>query len=655
MPYLDQGEFYSEFGNYHVEMTLPSAYQVASTGSLKNKTTNSASQTLVYEQNDIHDFAWFADKEFEVLHDTLQLASKTIDVYAYYNKANKKEWANSLSYIKSAITTKSNWLGEYPYNTVSVVEKAGEPDDGGMEYPTITLVSKTSNEKTLDFLINHEVGHNWFYGILASNERKYPWMDEGMNSYYDMRYTKQKYGHSSPDLMEVDNSFLNKRNPDDWQHTLLQTVIGIKKDQPIATGSEQFSSYNYGLIAYNKTAEWMELLEQELGSAMFDASMQQYFERFKFKHPYPADFKAVAEEVSGRNLDAIFALLYQKGNLQKPLKKDIKFSSFFNLKNTDKHHYISVAPAVGYNLYDKFMIGALLHNYSLPFNKFQFFVAPLYATGSKEINGIASAGYTWYPGSNGQKATLSLSAAKFTGDNFKDSTGTKNNQPFTKLVPSFKFTFANKDARSTLTSFVQWKTFFIEETGLQFARDTNLNIDIISYPKESRTLNQFQFVLSDSRVLYPFDIAVQLEQGKGFVRTNVTGNYFFNYAKGGGLNVRLFAGKFFYTGDQDFLSQFRTERYHLNMTGAKGNEDYTYSNYFVGRNEFEGFSNQQIMVRDGAFKVRTDLLSSKIGKTDNWLGALNFTSIIKKFRHSGISFPGFCISANVCKYFQGNF
>jgi hypothetical protein len=338
----------------------------------------------------------------------------------------------------------------------------------------------------------------------------------------------------------------------------------------------------------------------------------------------------VAEEVSGRNLDAIFALLYQKGNLQKPLKKDIKFSSFFNLKNTDKHHYISVAPAVGYNLYDKFMIGALLHNYSLPFNKFQFFVAPLYATGSKEINGIASAGYTWYPGSNGQKATLSLSAAKFTGDNFKDSTGTKNNQPFTKLVPSFKFTFANKDARSTLTSFVQWKTFFIEETGLQFARDTNLNIDIISYPKESRTLNQFQFVLSDSRVLYPFDVAVQLEQGKGFVRTNVTGNYFFNYAKGGGLNVRLFAGKFFYTGDQDFLSQFRTERYHLNMTGAKGNEDYTYSNYFVGRNEFEGFSNQQIMVRDGAFKVRTDLLSSKIGKTDNWLGALNFTSSIPK-------------------------
>ena len=630
MPYLDQGEFYSEFGNYDVEITLPSAYTVASTGTLKNSSEKDNTKTLVYEQDNIHDFAWFADKEFEVLHDTLKLASKTIDVFAYYNKANKKDWARSLSYIKSAIITKSKWLGEYPYATVCVVEKAGAPDAGGMEYPTITLVSNNGNEKMLDFLINHEVGHNWFYGILASNERQHPWMDEGMNSFYDMRYSQLQYGTNSTDPLETNSAFLQKRNPEDWPHTLLQTIIGIKKDQPIATGSEQFSTYNYGLVAYTKAAEWMQMLEQELGKTLFDTTMQQYYQRFKFRHPNPADFKAVAEEVSGKNLDALFGLLYTKGALQKPVKKDVRFSSFFNLKDTDKHQYISLAPAVGFNFYDKFMIGALVHNYSLPFNKFQFFVAPLYATGSKELNGLARAGYTWYQGSNGQKATLSLAAAKFTGDNFKDSTGKKNSQPFTKLVPSFKFTFANKDARSTLSKFIQWKTFFIQETGLLFTRDTSSGTDIISYPKENRTLNQLQFVMADSRALYPYNFAVQVEQGKGFVRANFTGNYFFNYAKGGGLDVRLFAGKFFYTGNQDFISRFRTERYHLNMTGPKGNEDYTYSNYFVGRNEFEGFFNQQIMIRDGAFKVRTDLLSNKIGKTDNWLGALNFTSSIPK-------------------------
>ena len=630
MPYLDQGEFYSEFGNYEVAITLPSEYKVASTGKLKSSTEKDNTQTLVYEQENIHDFAWFADKEFEVLHDTLKLASKTIDVYAYYNKANKENWTKSLSYIKSAIITKSKWVGEYPYATVSVVEKAGAPDAGGMEYPTITLVSNNGNEKMLDYLINHEVGHNWFYGILASNERQHPWMDEGMNSFYDMRYSQLQYGNNSTDPLETNSAFFEKRNPEDWPHTLLQTIIGISKDQPIATGSEQFSTYNYGLVAYNKAAEWIQLLERELGKALFDTMMQQYYERFKFKHPHPADFKAVAEEVSGKNLDALFSLLYSKGSIQQPVKKDVRLSSFYNLKDTDKHHTISLAPAVGFNFYDKFMIGALVHNYSLPFNKFQFFVAPLYATGSKQLNGLARAGYTWYPGSNGQKATLSLAAARFTGDNFKDSTGKKNSQPFTKLVPSFKFTFANKDARSTLTKFIQWKTFFIQETGLLFTKDASSGLDIISYPKENRTLNQLQFVMTDSRALYPYNFAGQIEQGEGFVRANVTGNYFFNYAKGGGLDVRLFAGKFFYTGDQDFLSQFRTDRYHLNMTGPKGYEDYTYSNYFVGRNEFVGFSNQQIMIRDGAFKVRTDLLSNKIGKTDNWLGALNFTSSIPK-------------------------
>ena len=630
MPYLDQGEFYSEFGNYEVAITLPSEYKVASTGKLKSSTEKDNTQTLVYEQENIHDFAWFADKDFEVLHDTLKLASKTIDVYAYYNKANKENWTKSLSYIKSAIITKSKWVGEYPYATVSVVEKAGAPDAGGMEYPTITLVSNNGNEKMLDYLINHEVGHNWFYGILASNERQHPWMDEGMNSFYDMRYSQLQYGNNSTDPLETNSAFFEKRNPEDWPHTLLQTIIGISKDQPIATGSEQFSTYNYGLVAYNKAAEWIQLLERELGKALFDTMMQQYYERFKFKHPHPADFKAVAEEVSGKNLDALFSLLYSKGSIQQPVKKDVRLSSFYNLKDTDKHHTISLAPAVGFNFYDKFMIGALVHNYSLPFNKFQFFVAPLYATGSKQLNGLARAGYTWYPGSNGQKATLSLAAARFTGDNFKDSTGKKNSQPFTKLVPSFKFTFANKDARSTLTKFIQWKTFFIQETGLLFTKDASSGLDIISYPKENRTLNQLQFVMTDSRALYPYNFAGQIEQGEGFVRANVTGNYFFNYAKGGGLDVRLFAGKFFYTGDQDFLSQFRTDRYHLNMTGPKGYEDYTYSNYFVGRNEFEGFSNQQIMIRDGAFKVRTDLLSNKIGKTDNWLGALNFTSSIPK-------------------------
>ena len=141
-------------------------------------------------------------------------------------------------------------------------------------------------------------------------------------------------------------------------------------------------------------------------------------------------------------------------------------------------------------------------------------------------------------------------------------------------------------------------------------------------------MNQLKFILENNRALYPYRGELKIEQGKDFVRTGFTGSYFFNYPKQGGLNIRLFAGKFFYSGSKTMAKQFATDRYHLNMTGANGYEDYTYSDYFIGRNEFNGFLSQQIMVRDGAFKVRTDLLADKVGKTDDWLMAANFTSTI---------------------------
>ena len=190
------------------------------------------------------------------------------------------------------------------------------------------------------------------------------------------------------------------------------------------------------------------------------------------------------------------------------------------------------------------------------------------------------------------------------------------------------YTFSKSNPLSTLNKQLSFKTFFITETGIRFKRDTVLQQDVITYPKQFSYINQLQFLIENTRVLYPYQLILQAQQGKGFARTTATANYFFNYAKGGGVNVRAFAGKFYYTKEKTNLSPFETDRYQLNLTGAKGNEDYTYSNYFYGRNEFDGLGTQQIMIRDGGFKVRTDLLSNKIGKTDNWLGALNITTSI---------------------------
>ncbi|MBK7434427.1 MAG: M1 family metallopeptidase [Chitinophagaceae bacterium] len=322
IPYLDQGEFYSEYGNYEVRITLPEKYIVAATGELQDekekkwlltikppvaqtgprikkkpalKTNEIKSvpqeplKTLHYRQDNVHDFAWFADRNFVVKHDSLKLPSgRVIDAYAFHYTRNESEWKNCIAMIKRAILTKSTWLGEYPYNVVSVVDGG---NGGGMEYPTVTLLESGGSEKMLDFVINHEVGHNWFQGILGTNERTHPWMDEGMNTYYDTRYSLQQYGSVSLDIIPLKSAFLKNRIPDDLQNTLLRTITAVKKDQPIELSGERFTSLNYNLVAYVKTGEWMKELEKELGIAVFDRAMQSYFTQWKFKHPYPNDFK----------------------------------------------------------------------------------------------------------------------------------------------------------------------------------------------------------------------------------------------------------------------------------------------------------------------------------------------------------------------------
>ncbi len=587
-------------------------------------------KTLNYLQNNVHDFAWFADKEFIVNYDTLKLASgRVIETYSFFTPGGKQVWKNSIQFLKDAVRTRSAWLGEYPYNIVTAVE-AKMGFDGGMEYPTITSISPMQSEKDLDNTIEHEVGHNWNYGILASNEREHPWMDEGMNTYFDNRYEAIKYPKDNKVIPK--DKFIQSRLPENTNDLFYRILIDAKKDQPIETASENFSEFNYNEIAYYKTGKWMKVLEDYVGQPLFDSCLHEYYNRWKFKHPYPGDFKKVVEDVSNKNVDSIFLLLSRKGKMEKEVKKDTKVMPFISLKETGKHNYIFIAPAIGINNYDKFMVGGLLHNYTLPEPAFHFFAAPLYATGSGKFTGIGKVGYNVMSYGSIRKAEFSLSGETFTVDDFTDSTGTKNYQGFSKIVPSIRVVFKNKNPISKVTKSIQWKTYFIKETGLLFTRDTVNQVDIISYPKINRYLNQLKLTIENNRALYPFMASLQAEQGKNFMRLAFDGNYFFNYAKGGGMNVRLFGGKFVYLGDKTILKQFETDRYHLNMSGPNGYEDYTYSNYFYGRNEFEKFSSQQIMIRDGGFKVRTDLLADKIGKTDDWLAAANFkTDFPEKF------------------------
>jgi hypothetical protein len=623
MPYLDQGEFYSEYGNFDVHITVPQNFVVAATGRLLDSSstgTPAPAKTFHYYQENIHDFAWFADRHFQTLHDTLKLGSgRVIDVYAYYTPAAAPAWAgtqgflqepNAIGYIKRAIRFRSALIGEYPFDVVTAVQtKMGST--GGMEYPTITAINVDDGPKDLDLTIEHEVGHNWFYAVLGTNERRYPWMDEGINTAYDDRYAALHYPPADKSRERAD----------------LDTRAVEHTDQPISTPSEAFTETNYYNIAYTKTALWIQLLRDSLGTPLFDSCMSAYFRRWQFKHPYPEDFRHVITSTGGRPLDTLFSLLDRKGALPPlPAHRRLKPALLYSLQHTDSIRYLSFAPAVGYNLYDGFMAGALIHNFNFPPDPWQFFVMPLYATKSHQLEGAGALIRTIYPRRHFQKILLTVGAARFSSASAADSNGHTLFGGYYKITPAVRLVFPNSTARSTLQRSVEWKTFLIGEKMLDnYVLKAS---DSLFYPTPGkynfRYLNQLSLVVRDDRVLYPYKALLQLQQAANFYRADFTLNYFFNYDKGGGLDVRLFGSKFGYLGGHSQSTDL--SRYMPKLTAVRGNEDYTYSSYFIGRNEFEGGASQQIMDRDGNLPIRTDLFQGLQGRSDDWVAAINFRS-----------------------------
>ena len=640
MPYLDQGEYFSEFGKYDVRIRVPINYRVAATGQQLNEREDSlfpdvkglsipTTKWLRFAQENIHDFAWFADKRYHEDHDTVQLPSgKIVDCYAYYFDQNNKPgpWSKAIQFIKKAITQHSSWIGEYPYSIVKVVE-AQMGVSGGMEYPTITSISPTNDQNELEEIIFHEVGHNWFCEALGTNERLYPWMDEGMNSYYDNRKKDWQYNDLIPQ-----KGWLKTKLPEDPYLAALLTIEHLKLDQPISTPSEYFTVTNYDLIAYEKTARWMKQLEDSLGQNIFDKSMQEYYHRWVFKHPYPKDFKSVLEEVSGKSLDRFFGALDHPGPLQPSPKRKIKPAFIFSARDINHHDYMNFLPGLGYNEYDQLMVGAFIHNYNLAPAPFLYFVAPLYAIGSKQVVGLANLSYHIYPNEHFQNIRVGLSGGRFSSYSGTDSNGNKIFGGFYKIVPSICLTFKNASMRSKRDHWIEFKTYFIGEKGFSYFQKST---DSLFYPSlqpyANRYLNQITWNLADYRVLYPYTIQLQAQQASDFYRLQANANYFFNYPKGGGVNLRVFAAKFGFVGERTADKEFETSSYQPKLTAVRGGEDYTYGNYFIGRHEDEGFASQQIMMRDGGLKLRTDLFEGLQGRSENWVASINLnTSLPKK-------------------------
>lgn len=399
MPYLDQGEFYSEYGSFDVRITLPKNYVLGATGDrtdaqeeeawmhrrfeetmkkIKNlkdykkdlsfPPSDAEFKTIRFRQNNVHDFAWFADKRYNVLKGIVELpdSKREVQTWALFTDNNIEYWQDAIGYISDATFFYSLWNGEYPYNHVTAVDgvlSAG----GGMEYPNITLIGEVSSAFLLDVVITHEVGHNWFYGIMGSNEREHGWMDEGINSFNELRYVETKYpGATISGLLGRDSlsKFLGVQNFKHHESYRLMALYQQKQnlDQPIETHSADFTNINYGAIMYSKTATVFNYLRYSMGDVDFDKAMHFYFENWKFKHPQPEDLRKTFEYYSEKNLSWFFDDLIKT-------RKKLDYKILRTRKNPDNSYSVIVkntgeivGPVVIYGIKDNRVVGQVWYD-----------------------------------------------------------------------------------------------------------------------------------------------------------------------------------------------------------------------------------------------------------------------------------------------------
>lgn len=340
LSYLDQGEFYAGFGRFDVRITLPEQYTVGATGNLQDSTElarlhalaadstwksirmlgkskkvplSTTMKTLHYTGEDMHDFAWFADQQFNVMKGAVRLpaSGKEVTTWVMLTARQSRLWQKALKYTHEAIMDFSAMIGDYPYSSFTLVQSplsAGL----GMEYPGLAVIGPTKNAWTLENVITHEIAHTWFYGALGFNERRYPYLDEGLSSHYEDREMADKYPDKK--LWEImvktkkQARFLHADQLPAKALQELQWLIPARNntEQPLDLPSTDFNRTNYGQMVYTKTSMGFTYLRAYLGDSLFDAAMRDFYRQWKFRHPGPADLRAAFEHRTSEELGWFF-------------------------------------------------------------------------------------------------------------------------------------------------------------------------------------------------------------------------------------------------------------------------------------------------------------------------------------------------------------
>ena len=286
-PYIGR-EFHGVWGDFDVTLTIDKNYVVGGTGYLKEETVNGTKKTLHFTAPNVHDFTWAADPDY--IHDTLQVPNGPLLNFYYkktLSKDNRDDWKKMQPKAAELMQYFSQHIGKYPYKQYSVIQGG----DGGMEYAMCTLIT---GERTFGSLVGvtaHEMAHTWFQFLLATNEAKHEWMDEGFTSYISDWAMNAIFGRNNPNpAANAYKSYINLANSG--------------KEQPLTTHADRYR-YNqaYGISAYSKGEVFLAQLGYVIGDDHLKNTIKQYYQNWAFKHPTPNDFIRVAEKVSGLELE----------------------------------------------------------------------------------------------------------------------------------------------------------------------------------------------------------------------------------------------------------------------------------------------------------------------------------------------------------------
>ena len=299
-PYIAR-EFHGVWGDFDVKLTLDKKYVVGGTGYLQNpeevghgyetpgskiKKTKGKTLTWHFKAPMVHDFMWAADPDY--LHDTLKVENGPMLHFFYKNdKEIVENWKKLQPKTAEAMQFFNKNIGDYPYEQYSVIQGG----DGGMEYAMSTLITGGRNFGSLVGVMVHEMAHSWFQHVLASNESKHEWMDEGFTTFISSLCMDQ--------IMDQ-----KKENPFAGSYQGYYNLVASGKEQPQTTHADRYElNFAYGVAAYSKGAIFLSQLGYIIGQDKLMETLRKYYQDFKFKHPTPNDIKRTAEKVSGMELD----------------------------------------------------------------------------------------------------------------------------------------------------------------------------------------------------------------------------------------------------------------------------------------------------------------------------------------------------------------